>query len=172
MVKNKNLSISEALLLRQVGSSVEMCHHGISVMERHCTRLAVERSQSLLMLPRDLQVLSWRSGSGPLELRQPGTEYSCKDRKSYIPAVQCLYRSPTRRRYSRIFAILIPPTCFPASIGGRPGTPLVPQSRPYQHLIEKQLFSGCTCRNPSLVPWWPGIFCSKTWVASNWEIAA
>ena len=61
-----NLSVSEALLLRQVGSSLEMRHHGVSVMEKHCAGLAVERSQSLLVLPRDLQALSWRSGSGPL----------------------------------------------------------------------------------------------------------
>jgi len=29
-----------------------------------------------------------------------------------------------------------------------------------------------TCKNLSLVPDRAGIFCSKTWVASNWEIAA
>ena len=59
MVKNKNLSVSEALLLRQVVGSLEMGHHGVSVMEKHVAGLAVKRSQSLLVLPGDLQALCW-----------------------------------------------------------------------------------------------------------------
>ena len=54
-----NLSVSEALLLRQVGGSLEMGQHGVSVMEKHGAGLAVERSQSLFVLPGDLQALSW-----------------------------------------------------------------------------------------------------------------
>ena len=77
------LFISEALLLREVRSSFQMSHHGVTIMKEHLQRkihliavasvsvrvvwwgkihlagLAVEGPQSLLILPGDLWPLRW-----------------------------------------------------------------------------------------------------------------